>query len=155
MPKSTLQLSRRGLLGGAGALATAHLLSACQTAATQSPRAYPALQALIDRYVSEGKLSGAMIAMKKDRDPVRYLSAGRIALGADAPVSDPDLLYRIYSMTKPITGIAAMQLIERGRLALDQPIADFIPEFRQMRVLDARDEPRPMRRKIRFWCAIC
>jgi CubicO group peptidase (beta-lactamase class C family) len=62
-----------------------------------------------------------------------YISAGTLAIG-EATKVDPDTLFRVYSMTKPVTGMAAMILIGEGKLKLDQPIADFIPEFAEMRV---------------------
>jgi CubicO group peptidase (beta-lactamase class C family) len=51
----------------------------------------------------------------------------------------PDTLWRLYSMTKPVTGIAAMLLIEDGKMKLDQPIADFLPAFAKMQVQDVPD----------------
>jgi CubicO group peptidase (beta-lactamase class C family) len=62
------------------------------------------------------------------------IAAGTLALGDPTPV-DLDTLFRIYSMTKPVTGMAAMMLIGEGKMKLDQPISDFLPEFKQMRVL--------------------
>lgn len=62
---------------------------------------------------------------------------GTLALGdkGDDKVVDIDTIYRIYSMTKPVTGMAAMILIGEGKMQLDQPIADFLPEFKEMTVL--------------------
>ncbi|MFZ8239020.1 serine hydrolase domain-containing protein, partial [Staphylococcus aureus] len=59
-------------------------------------------------------------------------------------------LWRVYSMTKPITAMAAMILIEEGKMRLDQPVSDFIPAFKTMRVqvspdsLDTRAATRPI-----------
>ena len=64
---------------------------------------------------------------------------------------DENSICRIYSMTKPVTGIAAMLLVEDGRLSLDQPVADVLPEFRALRVaidversLDSRPATKTM-----------
>jgi CubicO group peptidase (beta-lactamase class C family) len=79
------------------------------------------------------------------------VSEGRIAVEAEAPAADVDSLWRVYSMTKPITGIAAMILVEEGKLKLDQPISDFIPAFKDMKVLvdPAKDlTSRPAARPI-------
>ena len=79
------------------------------------------------------------------------VSEGRIAVEPDAPAADVDSLWRVYSMTKPITGIAAMILVEQGKLRLDQPISDFIPAFKDMKVLidPAKDlTSRPAARPI-------
>src|SRR3546814_14432980 len=51
----------------------------------------------------------------------------------------PDTLWRLYSMTKPVTAMAAMLLIEDGRMGLDQPIADVLPAFAKMMVQDTPD----------------
>src|SRR3546814_16936216 len=51
----------------------------------------------------------------------------------------PDTLWRLYSMTKPITAMAAMLLIEEGKMGLDQPIADVLPAFAKMTVQVAPD----------------
>ncbi|MFK7765965.1 MAG: serine hydrolase domain-containing protein [Mariniblastus sp.] len=64
---------------------------------------------------------------------------------------DRQTIFRIYSMTKPITSIAAMQLVEQGKLDLDAPITTYLPEFAKLKVLDERgakpvevDPKRPM-----------
>ena len=66
---------------------------------------------------------------------------GHIANEPRRGAADPDSLWRVYSMTKPITGIAAMILIEEGKIKLDQPISDFIPAFKNMKVLSSREGP--------------
>ncbi|NML07702.1 serine hydrolase domain-containing protein [Sphingomonas sp. G-3-2-10] len=96
----------------------------------------PATQALADRYVAENKVPGIVMSIGYRDTPTQFVSAGRIAAEADAPMAGPDSLWRVYSMTKPVTGIAAMILIEEGKLKLDQPISDFIPAFKNVRVLD-------------------
>jgi CubicO group peptidase (beta-lactamase class C family) len=59
---------------------------------------------------------------------------GALTIGQPT-MAGPDSLYRIYSMTKPITGMAAMMLIDEGKLGLDQPIAELLPAYAKMRVL--------------------
>jgi CubicO group peptidase (beta-lactamase class C family) len=93
------------------------------------------LQGVIDRYVGEGKIPGAVISLQRGAGPRGDLTAGKIALG-DASQADANSLWRLFSMTKPIAGLAAMALIEEGKLKLDQPIADFIPAFANPRVLE-------------------
>jgi len=95
----------------------------------------PATQALFNGYVERRQLPGIVGAFGVGSLPTVFVRAGRIADAADAPAADPDSLWRIYSMTKPVTAMAAMILVEEGRLKLDQPVSDFIPQFRQMRVL--------------------
>src|SRR5690606_19017592 len=55
--------------------------------------------------------------------------------------SDGRSIYRIYSMTKPITGMAAMMLIDEGKLGLDQPLHEILPAFRSMQVQKVYDGP--------------
>ncbi len=94
----------------------------------------PATQALFDGYVRDRKMPGIVAAFGEAGRPAAFVSAGRIA--DDSTVAaGPDALWRIYSMTKPVTAMAAMILIEEGKLRLDQPVADILPAFRNMRVL--------------------
>jgi CubicO group peptidase (beta-lactamase class C family) len=91
------------------------------------------VQKLLDAYVADGKVAGAAVALSYGGSPPAYPAAGRIALDSPARF-DENSLCRIYSMTKPVTGVAAMMLVEDGRLQLDQPVADVLPEFRSLRV---------------------
>jgi len=111
--------------------------SSAAVAPATSARALPATQALFDSYVRRGLMPGIVGAFGAGDAPTTFVRAGTIA-DADAarvPAADADSLWRIYSMTKPVTAMAAMILIEEGRIGLDQPVADFIPQFRSMRVL--------------------
>ncbi|QIG78450.1 serine hydrolase domain-containing protein [Stakelama tenebrarum] len=133
-----LHLNRFGLAGIAAAfLATTACIAQTggQTApVVSSAPASVATQALVERYVAQDKAPGVVIAYGGRGDPV-FASAGNIADGADAAAADPDSLWRVYSMTKPITGMAAMILVEEGKISLDQPVSDFIPGFAEMEVL--------------------
>lgn len=108
-----------------------------QPAAPASP--LPATQALFDGYVRDGKMPGIVAAFAIGDRPTVFVAAGRIATDANAPAAGPDSLWRVYSMTKPITGMAAMLLIEDGKLSLDDPLAKYFPAFRSMRVLTSPD----------------
>ena len=70
---------------------------------------------------------------------------GTLDLELGTPVH-PDSLYRIYSMTKPIAAVAALMLVEKGMLSLDEPVANVLPEFSDLKVLvnGARVPARPM-----------
>ena len=103
------------------------------------PTAYPAVQALVSGYVADKKMPGIVAAIGERDAPTSFVSAGAIALDAGAAKAGPDSLWRGYSMTKPITGMAAMMLVEDGKLRLDQPISDFFPAFRTMRVATSPD----------------
>lgn len=127
-----VQLDRRQLLFGAAGLGAAGALPSWAYARTSAR--WPQVQALLDGYVADGRLPGAAAAIARGTEPPVFLTAGTLARDNTRAI-DADSLWRIYSMTKPVTGMAAMLLIEDGRLKLDQNIADFIPGFANPRVL--------------------
>ena len=94
---------------------------------------WPALQKLMTDYVGAKKLAGAAVAVADGTAPLIYLKAGSIALDADAAF-DEHSVCRMYSMTKSVTGLASMLLVEAGKLRLDQAVADVIPELRKPQV---------------------
>ncbi len=128
--------SRRRFLGFAGLGAVASMLPA--PAWSFLAREYPTLKSKIEGFVAAKKSAGIVAAIGHGAAAPEYVSAGTLAIG-DATLVGPDTLYRAYSMTKPVTGMAAMILIDEGKMKLDQPIADFIPEFAEMRVLTSPD----------------
>ncbi len=111
----------------------------------------PQTSALFDGYVRDGKMPGIVGAFGRGDGPTLFVTAGRIADSANAPAADPDSLWRVYSMTKPVTATAAMMLIEQGKLGLDDPVSKYIPAFAHMRVLTDPDHSlasRPAARPI-------
>jgi CubicO group peptidase (beta-lactamase class C family) len=110
------------------------LIAALAVAAPATAQRAPQTSALAERYVAEGKVPGMVIVTGRAGAPA-VIKAGRIANEETAPRADENSLWRVYSMTKPITGIAAMILVDQGKLKLDQPISDFIPAFKDMKVL--------------------
>ncbi|MGL5837655.1 MAG: serine hydrolase domain-containing protein [Sphingorhabdus sp.] len=127
-----LAASRRGFLSIAGLGAVATLLPAPLFA--YEPHPYPTLRAQLDGYVSGRKAAGVVAAIGRGTAAPEMIAAGTLSIGNTSPV-DLDSLFRVYSMTKPVTGMAAMILIGESRMKLDQPISDFLPEFKEMRVL--------------------
>ena len=91
------------------------------------------VSALVDRYVAEGKLAGAQVQVAHRGEVALRHAVGRADVASDRPLGD-DAIYRIYSMTKPITSIALMQLYEQGRVLLEDPVSAHIPEFAEMQV---------------------
>jgi CubicO group peptidase (beta-lactamase class C family) len=80
-----------------------------------------------------GRIPGAVVLVARDGKVVYQETIGK--LDAQKPLPMPaDAIFRIYSMTKPITTVAAMILVEEGRLTLDAPVSRFIPEFAKMQV---------------------
>jgi len=121
------------LVLGAGAWGGQALQQAAP--APLAPATLPATQALLDGYVRDNKMPGIVAALGVGEAPTLFASAGRIADDAGAAPAGPDSLWRVYSMTKPITAMAAMMLIDDGKIRLDQPVSDFIPGFAHMTVL--------------------
>ncbi len=137
-----LTLDRRTMLC---ALAVSALSAGAGAAVQAKDRRNAATQALIDGYVANGKVPGAIIGiLEPGAFRPNWLTAGSTAFEGGSKVT-PDTLWRVYSMTKPITGVAVMQQIAAGRLTLDTPIADIMPEFRTMQVLI--DPTRDLRAK--------
>jgi CubicO group peptidase (beta-lactamase class C family) len=94
------------------------------------------------RYVDDGLLAGWTIAITR-RGKVAHLSHHGLAdVEAGRPVAD-DTIWRYYSMTKPVTSVAAMMLYERGQLALTDPVARYIPAFADARVYAAGPAANP------------
>ncbi len=96
--------------------------------------ALPKVSALLDSYPATRKAPGVVAVIGVGHSTLTR-QAGTLAFDANAAKADGDSLWRVYSMTKPITAMAAMILIEEGKLKLDDPISKFIPAFKNMTVL--------------------
>ncbi|MGI5127301.1 serine hydrolase domain-containing protein [Pseudonocardia sp. CA-107938] len=94
------------------------------------------------RYLDDGRLAGWSVAITRRGRVVHYSHAGVTDLDTGAPVTD-DVLWRIYSMTKPVTSVAAMMLVERGLIDLNEPVSRFIPAFGDTRVYVAGSAGNP------------
>jgi Beta-lactamase class C and other penicillin binding proteins len=94
------------------------------------------------RYVDDGRLAGWTIAVARRGRVVHLSHHGKADVEADRPVAD-DTIWRIYSMTKPITSVAAMMLYERGALELTDPVSRYIPSFADLRVYTAGSAAKP------------
>ena len=106
------------------------------------------------RYVDDGRLAGWLLTISRHGRLAHVARCGSRDLEAGLPVTD-DTLWRIYSMTKPITSVAAMILYEEGRFALTDPVSDFIPAFQDVRVYDGGSDLKqvtvPAAEPIRIW----
>ncbi len=95
----------------------------------------------IETYVAAGEVAGAAALVWRDGAVRQLATVGWRNREAGLPV-ERDTLFRIASMTKPITSLAAMMLVEEGAITLDTPISEIAPEFAAMRVL--RDPTGPL-----------
>lgn len=142
-------LNRRHFLAAlAGAsLPLAGSLRGLPRISSPTVRRWSTVQEVLDEYVTARKIAGAVAALSYGGAPVAYRAAGRIALDSDV-AADENSIYRLHSVTKVVTGVAAMTLIQDGKLRLDQPVADVIPEWKSLRVaIDPKQslESRPAR----------
>ncbi|HEX8301232.1 serine hydrolase domain-containing protein [Sphingomonas sp.] len=111
------------------------LIAALAFAVPAAAQRAPEIAGVADRLVAQGSVPGIVVAVGRGDAAPAITARGRIGNDAHSPAADENSLWRIYSMTKPITGIAAMILIEQGKLGLDDPISKYIPAFKDMKVL--------------------
>jgi CubicO group peptidase (beta-lactamase class C family) len=106
------------------------------------------------RYVDDGRLPGWLVAVSRLGRLAHVSCYGSRDIAAALPV-EPDTLWRIYSMTKPITSVAAMMLYEEGAFELSDPVSAFIPAFADARVYaggsDQRQVTVPATEPVRIW----
>ena len=106
------------------------------------------------RYVDDGLLPGWLLAVTRAGRVVHVSTRGQRDVEADLPV-ELDTIFRIYSMTKPVTSVAAMLLYEEGAFELKDPVSRFIPSFEDMRVYRQGSALRPVTEPatepVRIW----
>ena len=118
----------------------------------------PARLARIDehfaQYVDDGRLAGWQIAVSRRGEVVHASTYGQRDREAGLPV-EPDTLWRIYSMTKPLTSVAVMRLWEQGRFELNDEVSRWIPSFADVRVYDKGSAAKPFlvpaTEPVRIW----
>ena len=116
----TIHLNRRHLLLSGAGLTLAGCAANGITPA-EAARLLPSTQAAMDRHVAAGHVPGISVGVRMPDGQNVFLEAGSLDFDGAAR-ADEDTLWRIYSMTKPITGAAAALLIEDGVLTLDTPV---------------------------------
>lgn len=95
------------------------------------------------RYVDDGRLAGWLVAVAR-HGRVAHMSSYGSADAARTRDFTEDTVVRLYSMTKPLTSVAAMMLVERGQLALKDPVANFLPEFGESQVFTGGSAESPV-----------
>jgi CubicO group peptidase (beta-lactamase class C family) len=96
---------------------------------------FTAVGALLDGLVASGALPGANVLVHSEGKEAYYHEAGARDVEAALPIRR-DTLFRIFSMTKPVTAAAVMTLVDAGELRLDDPVVNYIPEFADLQVFD-------------------
>jgi len=106
------------------------------------------------RYVDDGRLPGWLVAVSRAGQLAHLSTYGRRDVEHDLPV-ETDTLFRIYSMSKPITSVAAMMLYEEGAFELKDPVSRFIPSFADQQVYVSGPPTNPVTRPaaepVRLW----
>lgn len=104
----------------------------------------------LHRHVDDGKLPGTLMRVIKDGKVVYDDKYGQIDVANNTPTQE-NSLYRIFSMTKPITATAIMTLYDQGKLSLDDKVSKYIPEFAQTRVykqVDGKHSTEPQKNEM-------
>ncbi len=109
-----------------------------------------ALSEAFKREIDKGTLPGAVVMVGRKGKVAHFDCLGRQGPASDAPMR-PDSVFRIFSMTKPIVSVGIMQLVEQGRVLLNDPLSKYIPSFANSQVGVVRDGAInlvPMQREI-------
>lgn len=104
-------------------------------------RSVPAPEATLRDHITRGELAGFVAAAWRPNRPAWAMAVGRRDVARDLPIAR-DTIFRIASLTKPVTAVAALALLDAGRFALDDPITGVAPELAHLRVL--RDPEGPL-----------
>jgi CubicO group peptidase (beta-lactamase class C family) len=112
-----------------------------------SSTGFERIDAYIQNEITTGKIPGLILLIQQHGKAVYFKSFGLRDIATKAPMT-PDSIFRIYSMSKAITSVAAMMLVEDGKLSLDDPVSKYIPAFADVKVgVDISDEvgQRPLK----------
>ncbi|MGH2461618.1 MAG: serine hydrolase domain-containing protein [Chloroflexota bacterium] len=91
------------------------------------------VELVMRRLVDQGTMAGAVTLIARQGSIVHVRSHGMLDRESGTPMP-PDAIFRVYSMTKPVTAVATLALFEEGHFLLDDPVSDFIPAFARTRV---------------------
>ena len=137
------------ILGGSAPAAS--LIDASPQSVGLSADRLGRIDKVMQQYVDEGKVAGAVTLVARRGKVVYHEAFGRSDIKADKPMTT-DALFRIASMSKPITAVAVMMLYEQGYFLLNDPVSKYIPEFAEPEVIvrlgDGSYGREPARREI-------
>jgi len=99
-----------------------------------------AIESFVDGEVAAGRIPGAIVLIQQHGKRVYFKCFGKRDVDAGTPMTE-DAIFPIHSVTKTITSVAAMMLVDRGTIALDDPVSKYIPSFAGMKVgVERKDE---------------
>src|ERR1700737_1477133 len=116
------------ILAAVGAQRHARAESPAPAARSFSPEGLARVSDYIRNEITIGKIPGAILLIRQHGKPVYFEKFGVRDVATQLSMSD-DTIFRLYSMSKPITSVAAMMLVEEGKLRLDDPASKYIPPF--------------------------
>ncbi|RKU39355.1 serine hydrolase [Candidatus Poribacteria bacterium] len=113
------------------------------------------IDSVMEAHIAQQKIAGGVTLLARHGKIAHIGTYGMMDVETEKPMT-PDIIFRIASMTKPITCVAVMILYEEGHFRLNEPVSKFIPAFKEMLVLppeDAEDsvQPVPAKRQITIW----
>src|SRR6202162_2061353 len=91
------------------------------------------IEDFINGEIAAGRIPGAIVLIQRHGKPVYFKCFGKRDVEAATPMT-ADSIFPIHSVTKTITSVAAMMLVDRGGIALDDPVSKYIPSFASMKV---------------------
>jgi CubicO group peptidase (beta-lactamase class C family) len=106
-----------------------------ESAGLSGPRLQHIDRFLQQKYLDTGKLPCALTLVERNGQVAHLSALGRMDVERNRPLQE-DTIFRIYSMTKPLTSLALMMLVEEGRIALDDPVHRYIPQWRDLAVYE-------------------
>jgi CubicO group peptidase (beta-lactamase class C family) len=95
---------------------------------------------LVHRYIESGQISGAVTMVSRRGRVAHFEAQGLMDIDAKTPMRK-DAIFRMASMSKPVTGVAILMLMEQGKLRIGDPVSQFIPEFKNIKVAVAKPLP--------------
>ena len=95
-----------------------------------------ALDGYMQRYVDDELLAGLQLLVSRRGETVYFNTIGMAEIDSNTPMAD-DSIFRIYSMTKPITSVAVMMMYEEGKFLLTDPVSKYLPEMAKLRVYES------------------
>ncbi len=91
------------------------------------------IEQMLDRRIAKGEMTGAVAIVARKGKVVYLTSRGVMDLETKQPVT-PATMFRVASMTKPVTSVALMMMVEEGKVRLNDPVSRYIPEFKNLKV---------------------
>lgn len=100
---------------------------------------------VMNKYMENHYISGSITAIARHGEIVHFASQGYMDIENEIPMRD-DAIFRMASMSKPVTGVAILMMLEEGKLRLEDPVSKFIPEFKDTKVAMLTDPDAPRSR---------